>query len=246
MNRKITISLILFLIINLSALQVLAYESNGESACLHENLDDTYYVYQDNNYHKACWTCLDCGKQLSDEEARARYGEILEKHEPDGDWEIERKATVFKTGIKTNYCVTCGSQITKSISKIKPFAKFKRKSYSVTVKKSLTMKTRLKMGRGDSVKKWKVNKKSIAAINKSGKLIGKKTGKVKVTAILKSGKKATCIVTVKRPKPVKVYWVPSGSVYHKRRDCPTLSRSKVVRSGTIKQSGKKRCCKVCG
>ncbi len=42
-----------------------------------------------------------------------------------------------------------------------------------------------------------------------------------------------------------VYWTPSGSVYHSTRNCPTLSRSKTIRSGSVSQSGKLRKCKVC-
>ena len=80
---------------------------------------------------------------------------------------------------------------------------------------SLNMQSKLKMGTGDSVKKWKVSKKKIATISKKGKPKTKKIGKVKVTAILKSGKKVTCTVKVVKAKAKKVYWTPSGSVYHK-------------------------------
>lgn len=43
-----------------------------------------------------------------------------------------------------------------------------------------------------------------------------------------------------------VYWVSSGKVYHITKDCPSLSRSKNIKSGTISQSGKSRVCKNCG
>lgn len=42
-----------------------------------------------------------------------------------------------------------------------------------------------------------------------------------------------------------VYWVTNGEVYHSTADCPTLSRSKNIYSGTISESGKSRPCKVC-
>ncbi|WP_420840396.1 CAP domain-containing protein [Adlercreutzia agrestimuris] len=42
-----------------------------------------------------------------------------------------------------------------------------------------------------------------------------------------------------------VYWTPNGSVYHNSKGCPALSRSKVIQSGTIAQSGKSRACKDC-
>ena len=43
-----------------------------------------------------------------------------------------------------------------------------------------------------------------------------------------------------------VYWTPSGSVYHYSRYCSTLSRSRIINSGSISDSGKSRACKVCG
>ena len=42
-----------------------------------------------------------------------------------------------------------------------------------------------------------------------------------------------------------VYWVTNGEVYHSTPDCPSLSRSKNIHSGTIAQSGKSRPCKNC-
>ena len=40
-----------------------------------------------------------------------------------------------------------------------------------------------------------------------------------------------------------VYWVPNGKVYHSTKDCPTLSRSKTILSGSP-PSGRRKC-KVC-
>ena len=42
-----------------------------------------------------------------------------------------------------------------------------------------------------------------------------------------------------------VYWVASGDVYHSTPNCPSLSRSKNIYSGSISESGKSRPCKVC-
>lgn len=49
----------------------------------------------------------------------------------------------------------------------------------------------------------------------------------------------------KKPSSGTVYWVPSGSVYHNSKNCPSLSRSRTIYSGTIQESGKSRACKVC-
>ena len=43
-----------------------------------------------------------------------------------------------------------------------------------------------------------------------------------------------------------VYWTPKGKKYHNSESCPTLSRSKEIRSGTIGQAGGRDLCKVCG
>ena len=46
-----------------------------------------------------------------------------------------------------------------------------------------------------------------------------------------------------------VYWVKNGGVWHLRRDCSSLSRSKEILSGTVNEAiaaGKERVCKLCG
>lgn len=52
--------------------------------------------------------------------------------------------------------------------------------------------------------------------------------------------------TNKTSIPSVVYWVSEGKVYHKSMSCPTLDRSTNIRSGSISQSNKSSCCKVCG
>ncbi len=42
-----------------------------------------------------------------------------------------------------------------------------------------------------------------------------------------------------------VYWTPNGEVYHSTPNCPSLSRSKTILSGSIAESGKSRGCKTC-
>ena len=46
-----------------------------------------------------------------------------------------------------------------------------------------------------------------------------------------------------------VYWVAGGDVWHLRSDCPSLSRSKNIKSGSVSDAvaaGKARVCKRCG
>lgn len=76
-----------------------------------------------------------------------------------------------------------------------------------------------------------------------------KTGKINYKTGVVSGTKQTKKVVKKSNKKSSggktVYWTQSGSVYHSTKNCRTLSRSKTIYKGTIKQSGKSRACKVC-
>lgn len=128
----------------------------------------------------------------------------------------------------------------------------------LTLKKGTKKKLTLKNAKGKIV--WKTSKKSVAAVSKKGVVTAKKKGKAVITATCgKVGYK--CTVTVKNvkssssgnsgssssgtKKPAVVYWTPSGTVYHISRGCSTLSRSRVVYSGSVSQSGRPRACKVC-
>ena len=42
-----------------------------------------------------------------------------------------------------------------------------------------------------------------------------------------------------------VYWTPNGDCYHSTKSCPSLSRSKIIYSGTIEESGKTNACERC-
>lgn len=131
-------------------------------------------------------------------------------------------------------------------------AQAKLNTKKVTLRKGEKKTLKLKKASGKIV--WKSNKKSVATVNKKGVVTAKKPGKATITAAYKN-KKYKCTVTVisggkgKTSKGSKsggtVYWVPSGSVYHVSRNCPTLARSKTVYSGSVSKSGKSRACKVC-
>ena len=175
------------------------------------------------------------------------------------DWEQTAAATVFKEGRMTHSCIICGISENQPVKKIKPFVRFAKKKYSLKPGKKLTIK--LKYAKGDKVMKWVSSEKSRATVDKKGVVTAKAVGKARITAIMKSGKKASCLVHVSRPAAKKkssaaaaasrssgggtVYWTPSGSVYHYSRNCSTLSRSRTVYSGSVNDSGKSRACKVC-
>ena len=195
---------------------------------------------------------------------KVRYCDICDKMETKvipktgkhiwGDWEVTKNATIKKTGLKERECVECGKTQKKATPKLKAYAKFSKKTYTVKVGK--TLKLKVKYAKGDKVKKYKSSNKAVATVNTKGKVKALSAGKAKITVVMRSGRKATCKIKVKAPKkkPASgsdsgwdgtVYWTPSGSVYHKSKSCPTLSRSRTVYSGSIGDSGKSRACKVC-
>ena len=128
---------------------------------------------------------------------------------------------------------------------------------TVSVAAGKTYQQKLISKSGKTIKatsvKWKSAKTSIAKITRNGKITAVKAGTVKMTAKYK-GKTYRFTVKVTRSSSKAsakstsgtVYWTPSGTVYHKSKGCPTLARSKIIYHGTIRQSGKSRCCKVCG
>lgn len=165
-------------------------------------------------------------------------------------WRVSKKSTVFKKGSKYRKCYNCGKKQSKAIAKAKAFAKFKKKSYKLKKGKKLSLKKKVKFGKGDSIKSWRSSNKNVVSVTKNGTIKAKKKGTAKVTVFLKSGKKAVCKVKVTVPKKKKksggtVYWVPNGSVYHCTKSCPTLSRSRVIYSGSLSECPKSRPCKVC-
>lgn len=170
------------------------------------------------------------------------------------DWYVAKKATISKKGVKERDCLECYTTQQKEIPKLNPFVKFSKKT--VKLKTSQSYKLKISYAKGDSAKKWKSSNKKIVTVSKSGKIKAKKAGTAKITVVMKSGKKTTCKikVTAAKKKSAKssssksggtVYWTPGGSVYHSTSDCPTLSRSRTIYSGSKSKCPKPRGCKVC-
>ena len=136
------------------------------------------------------------------------------------DWWIVKKSTVFKTGTKKRECWICDKTQTVSIPKLKPFVKLNKKTISLTAGKSYRLKA--SYAKGDSVKKCKSSNKKVATVSKKGVISARQAGKVRITIYTKSGKKATCKVTVTAKKKVPGAW---GSVWPtvpaSRRLCAT-------------------------
>lgn len=115
-------------------------------------------------------------------------------------WETVKTATACAKGKKQRTCMMCGKEESQSIPKLKATIKLSSTKKTVKKNKSYTLKI-TKLAKGDMVKSVKSSKKSVATVKKlktnQYKITGKKKGTATVTVVLKSGKKATCKITVK-------------------------------------------------
>lgn len=202
-------------------------------------------------------TCIDGSESrfcYSCDKTETRVLKATGEHDWD-DWEVERAATISKEGIKERFCFQCDAIQTKKIAKLKPYAKISKKS--LTLYTGSSYKLKVSYAKGDSVKKWTSSKSNVASVSSNGTVKAKRAGTTTITVSLKSGKKASCKVSVITRKKKKkhhkqhkahastVYWTPGGSVYHSTPNCPTLSRSRTIYHGSISSCPKGRACKVC-
>ena len=112
-----------------------------------------------------------------------------------------KAATALKAGSyqQVVYCKQCGKEISRktvTIAKLKPTIKLSATKKTLKKGKTYTLKV-TGLAKGDAVKSFKTSKKSVATVTSKGKIKAKKKGKAVITVTLKSGKKATCRITVK-------------------------------------------------
>ena len=117
-----------------------------------------------------------------------------------GAWKNVKAATACVNGKREHRCTVCGVTESQSIPKLKATVKLSSTKKTVKRNKSYTLKI-TRLAKGDAVKSIKSSKKSVATVKKvktnQYKITGKKKGKATITVVLKSGKKATCKITVK-------------------------------------------------
>lgn len=241
MKKNLAKLLIVIMIILTMPLDVAA----EDSSCIHQWSEwETEYEPTCGSEGRKSHQCLEC----SDVEYQSIPATGIHTW---SNWYIEKNPTISKTGLQVRECSICQKEQTQAIAKLKPFAKFSKKTVKVT--KSQSKKLKVSYAKGDSIKKWKSSNKKVVTVSKSGKITAKKKGTAKITVTMKSGKKATCTIKVSnKKKPSKgkankgtVYWTPSGKVYHSTKNCPTLSRSRTIKSGSKSKCPKTRACKVC-
>jgi len=83
-----------------------------------------------------------------------------------------------------------------TIAKLKPTIKLSATKKTLKKGKTYTLKV-TGLAKGDAVKSFKTSKKSVATVTSKGKIKAREIGKAVITVTLKSGKKATCKITVK-------------------------------------------------
>ncbi|MFQ6865559.1 Ig-like domain-containing protein [Blautia sp.] len=117
-----------------------------------------------------------------------------------GAWRTTRAATALATGIQKRSCSGCDYAQTRTIAKLKPTIKLsvpQSKTLPMTLKKSFTVKVS-GLAKGDSVKSWYSSNKKIVTVTSKGKMSARKTGTVKITVTLRSGKTAWFKVKVQK------------------------------------------------
>ena len=70
-----------------------------------------------------------------------------------------------------------------------------------------------------------------------------------VTQVISTFQQTDCTATSNEIIVSVVYWTESGSVWHNKKDCSALARSKSIMNGSIHdavEAGKERVCKRCG
>lgn len=133
-------------------------------------------------------------------------------------------------------------------AKVSSISKKKYTGSKITPKPKVKLAGKtLKKGR-DYKLSYSNNKKAGTAkikIKGVGNFKGTKTVSFKIYSAAKKTKKSSSSASGSGYSGT-VYWTPYGEVYHLSIDCPTLSRSRTIYSGSVSESGKGRACKVCG
>ncbi|MCD8396131.1 MAG: Ig-like domain-containing protein [Lachnospiraceae bacterium] len=141
------------------------------------------------------------------------------------------KASIAKVNSKGK--VTAKKKGTATITATVDGVKYKCKITVVTPSISVTTLSltvgntqKLKISGTTETVTWKSSKKSVATVNKNGKITAKAAGTATITATV-LGKKYKCVVTVTKETSTTVYVTETGSKYH-QAGCRYLADSKIA------------------
>lgn len=124
-------------------------------------------------------------------------------------WKKVSSATVFAPEKQESTCDFCGEKTTKTVGeKLTPTVKLTATKLALKTKQSVTVRA-TGLAKGDYVKSWTSSKKSVATVDKNGKITAtSKEGTAVITVTLASGKTAKVTVTVKMIRTTKLIKVP--------------------------------------
>lgn len=124
-------------------------------------------------------------------------------------WKKVSSATVFAPEKQESTCDFCGEKTTKTVGeKLTPTVKLTATKLALKTKQSVTVRA-TGLAKGDYVKSWTSSKKSVATVDKNGKITAtSKEGTAVITVTLASKKNAKVTVTVKMIRTTKLTKVP--------------------------------------
>lgn len=124
-------------------------------------------------------------------------------------WKKVSSATVFAPEKQESTCDFCGEKTTKTVGeKLTPTVKLTATKLALKTKQSVTVRA-TGLAKGDYVKSWTSSKKSVATVDKNGKITAtSKEGIAVITVTLASKKTAKVTVTVKMIRTTKLTKVP--------------------------------------
>lgn len=124
-------------------------------------------------------------------------------------WKKVSSATVFAPEKQESTCDFCGEKTTKTVGeKLTPTVKLTATKLALKTKQSVTVRA-TGLAKGDYVKRWTSSKKSVATVDKNGKITAtSKEGTAVITVTLASKKTAKVTVTVKMIRTTKLTKVP--------------------------------------
>lgn len=124
-------------------------------------------------------------------------------------WKKVSSATVFAPEKQESTCDFCGEKTTKTVGeKLTPTVKLTATKLALKTKQSVAVRA-TGLAKGDYVKSWTSSKKSVATVDKNGKITAtSKEGTAVITVTLASKKTAKVTVTVKMIRTTKLTKVP--------------------------------------
>lgn len=138
------------------------------------------------------YTCQNCGDRK--EEIVPATGHNF------GEWILSTPPTAIAKGKERRECEKCGKKEYKSVDKLQPTVNLSDETMDLKIGKYASLQAE-GFAKGDYVLKWKNSNPKVASFKRNGSnactIKAKKVGKTKITVVLRSGCKATCVVNVK-------------------------------------------------